>query len=758
MRTNYIALSLAAVISTGMGVAQAQEANNELVLEEVLVTATKRETTEMSTSISIETISGDQIENRNMVNIDDISAFLPNVDIANGLTQATVTIRGIGSGQERSFEQSVAMFIDGVYMPRSRQYRAPFFDMERVEVLRGPQSVLFGLNATAGTVNITSASNRPGDEAFARFVAGYETEYGGYSGEVVAGGGGENVGFRIAARYRDTGDGFYHNTFTGQDENSTEEKLVRASLVWEASKNLSITAKLNFADAVETGDTGEAYGPTAAALAGDGKLDWVRNVDSGLTGLFTDKPAGFDHETMYGLVSFDYQMGDYTLTGVASYSSDEFEYVVGTAQLPLPTFANYLVEDFEQTSFEIRLASPTDRRVSFLAGIYYGDTELNTSLQTAVGGPLFFGAPVLFHNQYLSYASNQTLSPFASFTFNVSDTFRIIAGARYSDQDKDSTRDRLDCYQRLYDGDTNPVLATFPDAIIDIAGLTGLCGSKDRDGDFSSSNFMPELAVQWDYGENSMAYAKWGESVKAGGLTFSDIPSPIYSSYGDETATGFEIGSKSRLMDGRAELSIALFHTKFDDMQLNSFIPHPDTGIPVTIVRNAGSAINKGIEAEFNIAATSWLTLGASLGYLDSSFDDFDNGPCYAGEDEDGSLPGTCAKTGLDTPNSPRWSGSAYADIAIPVGSSLEIIGGINMGYSDDYFTEGSIDPAAVQGSYTRWDARIGIAQAGGKWSVAVIGKNLSNEVVNSFTQPLVGNIGYIGAPRTITLQGIYSF
>lgn len=763
MRFNRTLLSICIAAGLGTPALQAQEAEDNPALEEVLVTATKRVTTEMETALSIQTITGEALEKNNLVNLDDIAAFTPNVDIANGLTHASISIRGIGSGQERSFEQSVAMFIDEVYMPRSRQYRAPFFDMERVEILRGPQAVLFGLNATAGTVNITTASSRPGDEGFLRVTGGYEVEYGGYTADVVTGGGiGENLGLRLAARYRDTGDGFYKNTVTGEDENSLEEKIIRGSLVWTPTQDLRITGKLNWAQGEELGEFGEPFGATAAAITGDGDLDWSRTTDPGLSSVVTDAPAGFDHETMYGMANIEWALGDYTLTGIVSHSADDYDFVVNTAQMPAPAFASILYEDFEQTSAEIRLESPAGRFFEYLAGIYWSDSTLETSLNTVLGPMLLqpaLGIPAAINSAYLADTDTETLSGFFSATFNINDDMKLIAGGRYSDQQKDLDRDRLDCYFHLYNGDDNPIFQTVPDELINVAGLGALCGQTgDVKDSFDSDNFMPEIAFQWFYSDTGMAYAKWGESVKAGGLTFSNVPNPIYNSYDDEMAEGFEIGMKTRFWGGRAEFNVAGFYTTFEDMQLNSFVPNPETGIPDAVVANAGEATNKGVEAEFNVAATDWLIVGASVGYLDSSFDTFDAGPCYAGEDMDGSLPGTCDKAGLDTPNSPRWSGNAYADMSLPITSNLLLTGGVNVGFSDEYYTEGAIDPAALQDSYTRWDARVGIEPVDGRWSLAVIGKNLSDEAINSFTQPLVGYLGYIGQPRTVTVQGTFTF
>ena len=181
-------------------------------LEEVIVTATKRAQSAQDIPQSVEAFSGEKMRDMGIMDIATLATSIPNFFVGDGVVTTNITMRGMGSGGERSFEQSVGMFIDEIYMPRSRQYRSPFFDAERVEILRGPQAVLFGLNSTAGAVSVHSARSRPGDAFVGEITASYEAEYDGATATLVLGGSPtETLGLRFAGQYSDS-DGYFDNT------------------------------------------------------------------------------------------------------------------------------------------------------------------------------------------------------------------------------------------------------------------------------------------------------------------------------------------------------------------------------------------------------------------------------------------------------------------------------------------------------------------------------------------------------------------
>lgn len=226
--------------------------------------------------------------------------------------------------------------------------------------------------------------------------------------------------------------------------------------------------------------------------------------------------------------------------------------------------------------------------------------------------------------------------------------------------------------------------------------------------------------------------------------------------FDDETATGFEVGYKARLMDERLEVNAAIFYTEYDDLQVSSFNTPPGSA-PILVVSNAGESTSQGLELEVNYAATDWLTVGTSLAYLDSEYDSYESGPCSIAE-RDATGASECDRSGDDTPYAAEYSGSAYVDWRFPLSGNLVLDGGVLVTFSDDYYTEAALNETSRQDAYEKIDARIGISQADDKWSVSVVGRNLTEEEVNGMGVPFLGVIGYLGAPRTITVQGEYRF
>ena len=215
-----------------------------------------------------------------------------------------------------------------------------------------------------------------------------------------------------------------------------------------------------------------------------------------------------------------------------------------------------------------------------------------------------------------------------------------------------------------------------------------------------------------------------------------------------------------RQADGRAEINVALFSTKFEDLQVKTTVLEeaPGGGIVTSpSVTNAGEASSEGVEIDGRWAAAEWLTLGASLAFLNAEYDEFISDDCNS-ESVPDPVTGTCDFSGESLPFAPDFSGTVYGDIVAPINNNLNFVAGITLSMRDDYFTDPTLEPAAVIDSWTRVDARIGIADADDKWGVSLIGKNLSEEEIY-ISQPLLGYIiGYLEPPRQIYVQGRYNF
>jgi len=658
------------------------------------------------------------------------------------------------------------MFVDGIYMPRSRQTRTPFFDADRVEILRGPQAVLFGLNSTAGAISIHSAVNNPGDEFEARITGEYEAENEGGKGTLVVGGSPlDSLGLRLALESGESGDGYIDNDTLG-DQGDTESTVARVSAVWEPTDKLAITAKYNYADYEVHGQTAEAVNRFAPALDnGDGKLDWKNSGIGELLPLLAPisqhdltKP-GSEQEVGNFSLNLDYALGEHTLTGLIGYS--DYDYSLSTdldgvafAGLGAPglSFDAMSYEEYEQISGEIRLTSPGGETLDYVMGIYYQDSELTSDQPNIIKLPAeMLGLPAdLYERGNNVFDQDATLwSGFVSVTWNMTDTFRLIGGGRYSDDDKDWKRSSI-CQNSFDNG------ANWSDG--NLGG--GACAvASDQGGNIGSDNFMPEIVAQYDWGDNTMVFAKYSESAKSGGAgTGTSIPDGEIV-YDDESAKGFEAGLKTSFADGLAELNVVAFYTEFDDLQVKTSTVS-GTAI-ITKIGNAGEATTQGIEIDGRWAATEWLTVGGALAYLDAEYDDYQGAACNTS----GSLPAMpngagCDASGENLPFSPEWTGSVFADVVVPITGGMNLVGNVTASYSDEYLSDGTLEPELMQDGYTKYDASIGLEAADNRWNVSVIGKNLSDEEINMSGQSLGAgyDIGYLMPPRMVVLQATWRF
>jgi outer membrane receptor protein involved in Fe transport len=474
---------------------------------------------------------------------------------------------------------------------------------------------------------------------------------------------------------------------------------------------------------------------------------------------------GFEGELLNVAASIEYgfDVGG-TLTGIFGYSDYDWTMYADLDSSPVQIIDAGFIESYEQSSVELRYASADDRALQFLLGAYYHSSELMNEQMNLVAGVGIglgaFGFPVAgFDAGRLWSESNFTqdedvVSVYGTFNWDVSDRVQIRGGVRFVESEKDHLRGG-ECLVRRSDGtyDDLDLVGNPNDFLLSLIGFCPTAVDPPRQSR-SSDNVLPELSVQWSANGSTMLYAKVGNSAKSGGFVASTTVNPGFFEYDDETGTGYELGLKATLGDGKGELNVAVFRSEYDDLQLSSF--DPDSG--AAVVRNAGEIRSQGVEIEGRWAASDIVTLGGSIGFLDAEFTEFGSGSCYPGEpmNPDGV---SCDKTGKTLPYSPNYSGNVYADINAPFGNELAFLGRIDVTFSDSYLTSATLDPLGEQDSFTKVNARVGIGNADGKWSLSVIGKNLTNEKINNFTEAFLGVYrGYMQEPRTIWVQGRYNF
>jgi Outer membrane receptor proteins, mostly Fe transport len=762
------------------------------ILEEVIVTSQKRVQTLQEVPISVAAVTGDKIEKMGVENLEDLTVYVPNIHFTETGLSTQMRIRGIGSDNSQGFEQSVGVYKDGIYHSRAQLFRAPIFDVERVEVMRGPQGTLFGKNAIAGALDIITA--QPTDEFEGKISGSYETEFetkevNGY----ISGPLSDNVQGRIAVRYYDD-PGFMFNTTKNRDEPDSEEKSVRASLAWQPNDkwDVLLVAEHNAFDvngrAIEitqdvasistTPPPGGVGGLTFQQILGasfgasiDSQADYRRQIDA--PEISTNK---IDSLTLRA----DYHLGDYTITSLTGGLRFEYDESCDCDFTPVNFFSLDMYEDYEQFSQEIRIASPEDKAVTWIAGAFYQtyDQSFDDDFNIPATGPLgplvasrvipayqqqipFLQYSPLFAGSRVARRFNQSSDIWALFaeaTWHATDRLALTLGARFTEEDKDADKtinvQSIATGNVINDADLANIFAYI--FLTDTEQGTGHNVSGSR----SESAFTPAFTITFDVNDDITTYAKISKGFKAGGFDPRTNKASRFE-FEEEKVTAIELGSKMRFMDGRSELNVALFHMDYEDLQVSQF----DGAVGFNI-GNANSTIVQGIEIDGRLQVTDYLTASYGAAVLDFEYEDFTNGNCYFGQTPDSTV-GTdsfCDYTGLRGVYTPEVTLNVGLQYIRPIGS-IEFVGGIDAQWVDKQQVHVNLDPRGEIDAYTMLDARLGLE--GESWEVAILGKNLLNEEIISYSAnvPLSEKFfetntyySFLRRPRTLALEATFKF
>ena len=769
----------ALLLITAMPLAAVAQDTGQRVLEEIIVTAQKRQETLQDVPISVSVLGSELMSKASLNNIEDIQHYVPNLQMTETGISTQMYVRGIGSGNNQGFEQSVGMYIDGVYYGRQQLIRAPFFDLERIEVLRGPQGVLFGKNTIAGALNLTTA--KPTDE----FTGSLSLEGGEFgivdARAMVSGPLSDNVRGRLAVRYYES-DGYYNNIFRGREETQREEVAVRGTLEWDATDNLALSLKIenNQFDAVGRSisiiqdDVSIPPFPTAGLnfdqifefvlgqpdRVGDPIIDFNRRAD-----------AREDSKNDLTNITFtaDYGLGENTLTFVTGFVEYDIEERCDCDFIAGSIFTTLANEEYEQFSQEIRLTSPAGNKIEWIVGAFYQTGDLDyadniiipsdTVLQGLSGGALASITNTSVHRDYL--AESDLWAAFGQATWNVSDTFRLTLGGRYTSEDKDASR-----VINIWDTATGTVTVN-PVAPLVFAGAFAIQSEQTTGhsliGALGESVFTPSGSFQWDISDNAMFYGSISTGFKSGG--FDARANNVGSwQFLEEEAIAYEVGIKSTLLDGRAELNLAAYFTDYDDLQIAQF-----DGVLGFNVGNAAKTEVAGFEIDGRVLLTDNLNLSYAMGFLDHEFKDFQNGNCYNRQTPDGIIGAQgnqlCDYSGFSGQYTPQFTSSLVLDYQKPLVDNMTFEFLLAYNYTSEQNVHVNLDPQYDIKGYKLLDARIGVS--GERWSLAVLGKNLTDEKVLTYVgnTPLSGSTfgtntfyGFVAPPTTVTVQATVDF
>lgn len=731
-----------AVIAAASGAVQAQ------TLEEVVVTAQMRAEGLQDVPISISAVQGDKLNDAGITRMQDLQAYVPNLTMSEAAIGSNVYIRGVGSQVNQGFEQSVGTYVDGVYYGRPRQLRQPFFDLARVEVLRGPQGILFGKNSIAGALNLVT--NKPTEAFEGDLSVLYEPQHGELDTSVILSGPlTDTLAGRLALRKREM-DGYIDNVAKSQDEMETDEWTGRATLQWDPTDALTVTFKGELGDFDSVGRN--------QVLIGEPVSSAVTPVMNDYTKKSSIDPEYSDNEYENYTLTVDYDIGEHAFTAITGFSAYDYTEEVDTDFTMASIVQSPAEENFEQFSQEIRLTSPVGETFDYIVGAFYQTSEIRYREPAEITLPT---VQVIFDRSYFS--DSDVWAVFGQSTWNVSDAFRVTAGLRYTEESKEGGR-RMPL--RNLDGSIfNPLgLPGFAELGMPLPPLGAY--PHDLKGDRDEQVTTPMLNLQWDVSIDTMLYASVSTGYKAGGFDARSNRAVLPNGeaaleFEEEQALAFEVGAKLGLLDGAAEMNIAAFRTEYDDLQVSVF-----DGVLGFDVQNAASATTQGLEVDGRWQATDYITLSGAIAYTDFAFEDYPNGACYNGQEPGFVVDGVpfCDWDGNTNQFTPDWSGNLGAQFFYPIGRNLELRGALDLIYSGEYFAAPDLDPNAVQDAYVKVNARLGIGAADGTWEVALVGRNLTDEEIMTFANdvPLSGPVpayfAYVERPATVAVQARYSF
>ncbi len=786
-RTGLALTGLAMVGSIGTAYAAATPVKDTGALEEIVVTAQKRVQNLKDVPISVIVATGEALARQNITTLEDFSTRLANVYVAKGTISDSLTIRGVGSGNNAGFEQSVATFVDGVYHGRARYTRGNFVDLARVEVLRGPQSTYFGNNAIGGAFSVTT--RRPGKEWEGDASASYEFVGQELVTDVAVGGPlSDTVGIRLATHYSDLG-GWLKNLSSGDRNPGVKDKFGRITLDWQPNEDWTVVLKGEFGkqDAVVPAATQLTNCPPAAPFTPSGACTYALalgtetvadNRRSGIPG------ARGSLENREVALTVERHGDGVGLFGQVAYSKYNMYTSGDPSGIPVPFFGYNQDESYDQTSFELRLTSPDDSKLKYIAGVYaiqnHLDTDSSISLEflTPIISFLetipaqFGGLPPGILSALTPLGLNVGLlqketaySAFGAVTWPFTDQLSATVGARWTTSDKSGTsygksNTNHDPFANSYTEITGTAFGGFLDLQSFASAFTGMTkhttSSKIKD-----SAFLPSVSVQYKATDDMSLYGSYSKGFKAGGFDSSETTGLVDNmSYDPESVRAFEVGAKSVWLNGRLSVNVAVFDSQYSNLQ-NAAVQFTDTTTFIKVT-NAGALSTRGVELDAAWRLNDVWRLGVNVATLDAKFKNYANAGCTVVQLQATPVGCTQDLSGKSPAFSPKYSGSARLGAVVPVGSTLQFSGDLVLSFSDSYDLLGTNDATSRQVKWQRWDLRLGLGSADGKWEAALVGKNLTDEQTISLANNAVATPGSYAAlvdrGRQVAIQARYKW
>ncbi len=710
-------------------------------IEEIVVTATKREESIQDVPIAVSAFSGDDLEKRGVQDLYGLQEVAPSVAIYNSNSTSnggTIRIRGVGTtGNNPGLEAAVGTFIDGVYRSRAGLAFNDMVDIERVEVLRGPQGTLFGKNTVAGALNIISKKPDFTNNSSVTVGAGnYDLNQVKGHVNVAAS---DQLAFRVAGSWQER-EGYYQPFSGGDAYDGRDRYTIKAQALWQPSDDLTVHFMYDYTEKDEDCCPAAYYinGPTGAAVQALGGNITPFQSDAG------DVDVGVNHEPFEEVEDYGFSLDiawdvneDMSFRSITAYREYEVfrgqDIDFGNADILMPADID---ESFENFSQEFQLLGSTDN-FDWLVGVYYYTEDLDSDEMIVLGSqgpayldllfaggsgaliPVFSGNPAGRVNSggvpnqgYDAVYGSETdgWSFFTHNTWHATDKFDVTLGLRYSDETKEAFG--------VFNG--APIGGTpIDDPFCGVVPIASLCDNQSWTNEESEDETTGTLKFAYQLTEDVNTYVSYSRGYKAGGYNLDQEAVGNRDANGNfvdqsrfdpELSDSYELGLKGEFLDYRLQLNTALFYTDFENFQLNTF-----TGLGFT-VGNLEEVTTEGIEVEglYQISDIATLTFGVT--YADARYGDVGN-PVL----NDNRLT-----------QSPLWQGSAalFVEDEIP-GMDWMYNFNLNFSHVGEANTGSDLDPEKVRGAFNMVNASFGLNSNDGRWGATLWGRNLGDNIRN---------------------------
>jgi iron complex outermembrane receptor protein len=763
-----------------------------LVLEEILVTANRRVETLQEVPMSVSAFGSDFFKDTGVTNLAGLEQYTPSLKITPGTDSrsTSIRIRGIGSvGTNVGIDPSVGMFIDGVYQGRAGMSVGDLVDIERIEVLRGPQGTLYGKNTAAGAISIITKA--PSYEFESEVELTYNTdERAEVHGMVNIPLGDSPHAVRLTGFGVD-GDHLYDNTATGKGTNDASKWGVKSRALFDTSASgfgeFLFTADytkedtdccalaVSDYDGLSTLNAPITNNPSAALserlgdnAAGERILKYVAFEDT--EGFAPPKPDPFGDDYWFdgdvynkvevGGIALEWNQdldSDDTLTFINAwrhYESDSaydgdftaYNAVQGTTDI-----------DLDQYSSEFRITSPGGETFDYQGGLYAYYSEVDSIGEFFQSQSLVenIGLDILFPEGSLNIDTNTykttSYAAFGQLTWNINDQLSTTLGLRYTYEKKEREG------TQITEG-VNPIFDDGSGSPVDLPPIAGpnLVYDENR----SDDDISPTINVRYFFTPELMTYASISRGFKSGGFNQRREAQGLTGEFDEETATNYELGWKISTEDRRLQFNGTFYFVKYDDFQAQAF---DGSSIRVT---NAGSMESYGSELELVYIPLANLTLGNALGYNKAEYKDFDNGQCtveqtfyeyYIVDGAQGGAPGlnsVCVQdlAGKALDNAPEWTVSSYAQYDMDLTEDLVGVIRLEHSYIDDFYLDQDLDEKLKNDDVNLVNLRFTLTNNDNSWEAAVWGRNMLDEdyYVFGIDIPVLGGYAGVTAPGAI--------